>query len=220
MVRIVAYTYRGWAKELIYALWSQSAIRDINIRSYHEKKDTDALQFLRPDIVLFYGWSWMVPEDIIDNHLCICLHPSALPKYRGGSPIQNQIMDGLTESMVTLFQMNSELDSGPICYQKEISLKGNLRDVLLEIIHVGLQGTIKLIEDYRNNTLEFREQEGEPTYCKRKKPEESEITIEELQISTPEYLHNKIRGLQDPYPNAFITCVNGERLYITGAHCG
>ena len=44
-----------------------------------------------PDIVLFYGWSWKVSEKLINKFDCLMLHPSPLPKYRGGSPIQNQI---------------------------------------------------------------------------------------------------------------------------------
>ena len=43
------------------------------------------------DIAFFYGWSWLVSNKVIDNFLCICLHPSKLPLFRGGSPIQNQI---------------------------------------------------------------------------------------------------------------------------------
>ena len=42
------------------------------------------------------------------------LHPSSLPQYRGGSPIQNQIIDGIKESEVCIFKMEKEIDSGQI----------------------------------------------------------------------------------------------------------
>ena len=47
------------------------------------------------------------------------LHPSPLPKYRGGSPIQNQIINGESKSAVTLFKINNKIDQGDIIYQKE-----------------------------------------------------------------------------------------------------
>ena len=43
----------------------------------------------------------------------------------------------------------------------------------------------------------------------------SEITIEDIKNYTALELHNKVRCLQDPYPNAFIKCKDGTVLYIT-----
>ena len=61
-----------------------------------------------PDMILWYGWSWIISEKIIENYFCVMLHPSPLPKYRGGSPIQNQIIRGEKYSKVTLFKMTKE----------------------------------------------------------------------------------------------------------------
>jgi methionyl-tRNA formyltransferase len=51
-------------------------------------------------------------------------------------------------------------------------------------------------------------------YCKRRSPEDSEITIDEIRNSKAEYLFNKIRMLADPYPNAFVRTADGKRLVI------
>ena len=48
------------------------------------------------------------------------LHPSALPKFRGGSPIQNQIIRNIKNSKVTLFKMNEKIDAGPIILSKKV----------------------------------------------------------------------------------------------------
>lgn len=42
------------------------------------------------------------------------IHPSLLPKYRGPSPLQQQILDGVTETGVTIIQMDAQMDHGPI----------------------------------------------------------------------------------------------------------
>ena len=51
-----------------------------------------------PTYILFYGWSKIIDNKIINDFECIMLHPSPLPKYRGGSPIQNQIINGDLEA--------------------------------------------------------------------------------------------------------------------------
>ena len=43
----------------------------------------------------------------------------------------------------------------------------------------------------------------------------SEIQIEDFQNCTAKNLHDKIRSLQDPYPNAFIRCKDETKLYLT-----
>ena len=55
------------------------------------------------------------------------------------------------------------------------------------------------------------------TYYKRRTPDQSEITKYEINNSTAEYLYNKIRMLEDPYPNAFIRTSDGKKLIIKTA---
>ena len=61
---------------------------------------------------MFYGWSWIVSKDLIENFTCLMLHPSPLPLYRGGSPLQNQIIEGKKTSKVSIIIMTEELDAG------------------------------------------------------------------------------------------------------------
>ena len=48
----------------------------------------------------------------------------------------------------------------------------------------------------------------------------SEIKIDEIKNCTAKELYNKIRSLQDPYPNAFIKCKDGTKLFITHTKLG
>ena len=58
---------------------------------------------------MFYGWSWIVKEKIYNNFLCLGLHPSKLPEYKGGSPLQHQIIDGKKRSSVTVLKLTKQL---------------------------------------------------------------------------------------------------------------
>jgi methionyl-tRNA formyltransferase len=72
-------------------------------------------------IVASYGK--IIPERILDIPKLgtLNVHPSLLPKYRGASPIQNQILNNEEHVGTTIMLMDKEMDHGPIIVQKEIS---------------------------------------------------------------------------------------------------
>jgi len=173
-------------------------------------------RFTSEDILLFYGWSWMVPACYTDELLCVCLHPSPLPKYRGGSPIQNQIMAGETTSAVTLFKMGQGLDDGPIFKQSVLFLKGDLYDIFNSLHNTGYELTKCLLLARETSTLVFIPQdESQATFCKRRKPKDSQI----LPTDTAKDIYNKVRSLLPPYPNAYIMGSDGKKIFITRAEC-
>jgi methionyl-tRNA formyltransferase len=172
-----------------------------------------------PDLILCFGWSWMVPNDIVERYPCLCLHPSDLPKYRGGSPLQHQILDGVLDTKATLFRMTvGEVDSGPLVDQGDLSLRGNIEEIYERLEYCGyMLAAAQVQRMVEGRPLVWKEQEGEPTTYKRRKPKQSEITIDELTGMPGEMLYNKIRMLTDPYPNAFIRTIDGGKLYLTEA---
>ena len=214
-MKVVFVAYREWALEILELLKVHQSpnwqIVGVDI--------TEKVRWLKPDIILLYGWSWIVGKDFLDIAPCISLHPSPLPKYRGGSPIQNQILAGERESAVTLSFVTEGIDDGPILAQKPFSLEGELDDIFKRIISIGAELTIQVLDKMALNKLTpIPQDESEATFCKRRKPEQSEITLDEITLSSAGYIYNKIRALQDPYPNAFITCGDGKRIYLTRGH--
>ena len=112
-MKIVCVGYREWALNIYKNISCNSPHNFLFIKSKESYSEELILNY-DPDLVFFYGWSWKVSNEIITRFKCLMLHPSPLPKYRGGSPIQNQIINGETKSQVTIFLMNKELDAGPI----------------------------------------------------------------------------------------------------------
>jgi methionyl-tRNA formyltransferase len=212
-MNILFCAYRDWAFDIINEIDKSYFQYNVIINNIDLKNQ---ILKLNPDVIFFIGWSWIIPNEIIDKYNSICIHPSKLPKYRGGSPIQNQVIDGITSSAVTLFKMNSNLDAGDIITQTELNLEGDLKDILNRIKTISVNSIDAIINKLnKNEELTYTKQnELEATYCKRRKPEDSEITIYDLQSKTAKQLYDKIRCLQDPYPNAYITLGNNEKLYI------
>ena len=204
--------YRDWALEIYDSV--KDVINCKLITSKDQFKEVSD-SFKDDDTIFFIGWSWIIDDNIIQRCNCICLHPSPLPLYRGGSPFQHQIINGESTSAVTYFKMTSEVDAGEILYQQEMSLKGGLQDIFNRVIPLGVAGLFYIL----NNNIEGQLQdESKATYFKRRKPSESEINLDDFKSLTAEELYNKIRSLQDPYPNAYITCKDGKRIFITEAY--
>ena len=91
-----------------------------------------------PKFIFFPDWSWIVSSNIINNYNCVCIHESDLPKFRGGSPIQNQIIRGIKSSAVTIFKINNKIDGGDIYFQKKLSLEGTLDDIFKRMVKIGI----------------------------------------------------------------------------------
>lgn len=211
--------YRDWAIKIYNYIKEAygSKINIILIKSQDEflKK----IKKLNPGIIFFVGWSWLVDKEIVSKFRCICLHPSPLPKYRGGSPLQHQIINGEKESAVTLFRMNEFVDKGPILWQEKFSLDGDLNEIFIRIIEKGEEGVSTIINKLiKGEPLEGKPQnDKEATYYKRRTPDMSEIKLSDFKDHTANELYNKIRALQDPYPNAFVVCKGGTKLFLQKA---
>jgi methionyl-tRNA formyltransferase len=212
MKKILCVTYRSWATNIYNSL--SEALPDYDFKIINTKEDFELSMVydFNPDLILWYGWSWIVPDEIIDKYISLCLHPSPLPKYRGGSPIQNQIINGEKISAVTVFKMGKGLDDGDIISQLPFSLEGDIKDIFKRMSDLGFSATFDIIT---KGYLLKRQDHTKATAFKRRKLKDSEITIDEIQTKSAEYLHNKIRMLTDPYPNAYIKCNDGKKLYIT-----
>ena len=187
------------------------AYRDYGIKLYNNLKkrfdftlitSKNELKFnkikkINPSIIFFPDWSWKVPKKIVNNFTCVCFHEAPLPKFRGGSPLQNQIIRGITKTKTTAFIMNEEIDAGDIILQKDLSLDGSIEDIFFRMYKNDYSLILKIIAD----KYKRRKQSGKPTIFSRRKPKESEL--KDLNHSK-KYLYNLIRMLGDPYPNAYI----------------
>jgi len=217
MNKIMICGYRDWA----YDIFKNTELTFDGQKEVIYIDDTEDFELVvdkyNPEIIFFIGWSWIIDEKMINKYKCICLHPSPLPKYRGGSPLQHQILNGEKESAVTLFQMDKGVDTGDILYQDSFSLDGDLTQIFTRIVKLGSDGVSKIIE----NDYEVKKQsDRNATSFKRRKSNQSEITITDFKKYTANQIHNKIRALQDPYPNAFIKCKDGSKLFLVQSKTG
>jgi len=210
-VKVACVGYRQWALNIYINIAESIDGIETLIQSSKKEYSEKKIREFNPDLILFYGWSDMVAKQLTLDYNCLMLHPSPLPKYRGGSPIQNQIIAGETDSAVTIFLMDQGIDTGPICRQRYLSLDGNIEDIFKSIELIGYELTCDIFE---NGLQAIEQDDNQATYCARRTPEMSEITLDELKTKPATYIYNKIRMLQYPYPVAYIRSADGKKIMI------
>ena len=80
----------------------------------------EALRELRPDLICVAAFGQILPLAILElpRFGCLNVHTSLLPKYRGAAPIQWALLNGDTQTGVTIMKMDAGLDTGPILAQE------------------------------------------------------------------------------------------------------
>ena len=210
--------YRDWGLEIAEKLELEFA--DLHIEFVSIKDNKDLISFIEneksPANLFFIGWSEIIEKEFVDQHNCYCLHPSLLPKFKGGSPFQNQMINGADKSGITIFKMDEYIDNGPIFYQAEFDIKNLELDDFIKLTTIyGFVGFKQLTEKIiYNNKITLNEQSGESSYFKRRTPSVSEITFDEIQSKLAIDLKNKVNSLKEPYPLAYISCKEGTKLYL------
>ena len=140
----------------------------------------------------------MIPESIFSKFRCVVFHVSDVPNARGGSPVQNQIWDGLTRTQISAIAVDEGLDTGDVYLKKEVSLMGGAEEIYIRSSKIIFEEMIPYIIE--NKPLPQKQREGGYTY-KRRKPEQSELIKRGELIK----LYDQIRMLDaEGYPTAFL----------------
>ncbi|MDE8039124.1 methionyl-tRNA formyltransferase, partial [Erysipelothrix rhusiopathiae] len=118
----------------------------------------DVLAF-EPDLVVTCAYGQIVPKAILDypKFLCLNVHASLLPKFRGGAPIHWSIIRGEKETGVTLMRMDVGMDSGDMLSSRSVSIEdqdmmGDVEAKLMEASKVLIHEDLK---SYLEGKLSF-----------------------------------------------------------------
>tara|TARA_B100000965_G_scaffold405414_1_gene439462 strand:+ start:5789 stop:6466 length:678 start_codon:yes stop_codon:yes gene_type:complete len=214
--KVLCVGYRDWALDIYRLLLKDNELKGLEFIIIKSESliNISFIDSIKPQLILFYGWSNIIQSDIIENYKCLMLHPSSLPNFRGGSPIQNQIIRGVTESEICIFKMSGEIDKGDILGRKKLDLTGTIPMIFDRMIKQGYALTKFIL--LQKDPKEYK-QIGAGSYYQRRIEAESEITIDEIKTKNAEYIYNKIRMLTGPYPPAYIKCFDGSKVIIKDA---
>jgi methionyl-tRNA formyltransferase len=144
------------------------------------------------------------------------LHASLLPQYRGAAPINFAIINGETETGLTTFFLNEEIDKGAVIMREKVAIRhdesaGELHDELMALGNTVVVETIKKIEN--GEVVALPQDEMAEGMVLKPAPK---ITKEFCNVDWSQdcqHVYNHIRGLS-PYPAAHTRLVsdNGEAI--------
>ncbi len=161
---------------------------------------------LEPDVsaVVAYGHILKPPLLAVPRLGSVNVHASLLPRLRGAAPLERAILEGFTETGVTIMQMDAGMDTGPILHQVPTPIPadetaGELRVRLAEIGALALVEALTLMEE--TGLTPRPQDEAAASYAPKLTREE-----ERLHWSQPaEAVARKIRAF-DPKPGAWTEC--------------
>jgi methionyl-tRNA formyltransferase len=210
MMKILFCAYRDWAIKVHTLIQIQSKYQlDVTLVSNEIDLERAIAASKHWDAIIVVGWSWKIPQHIVKDYLVVGMHPSDMPEFRGGSPIQHQIMAGIEHTQATLFRLSSQFDNGQIIDKEPVNLQGHINDVFDSLTRVTQTLLLRFFENFPNNTY-VEQNKGGSRYL-RLKPENSQLSLNMSSITCKE-LWNIIRCHEDPYPNVYFEDETGKLI--------
>ena len=116
------------------------------------------LKELAPDLIVVAAYGRLLPREVLEltPGRCLNVHFSLLPKYRGAAPVQWALINGETESGVTIMQIVERLDAGPILSQKKVLIEPEDNAEILghRLATVGADLLRETIDRLKDGTIE------------------------------------------------------------------
>ncbi|HTA31762.1 MAG TPA: methionyl-tRNA formyltransferase, partial [Candidatus Cybelea sp.] len=163
----------------------------------------DQLRALAPDLIVVAAYGQILPGALLEvpRFGCLNVHASLLPKYRGAAPIQWALLDGESETGVTIMKMDAGLDTGAMLSERAtpIADADNAATLHDRLATLGADLLISTIPSFVEGKIQPRPQdESRATYARK-------ITKEDGRLDWTQparVLWNKTRGLT-PWPGTF-----------------
>lgn len=184
-----------WAEMNNFSTYQPESLKDL--------PDDSPLHTEEHDLFIVASYGKLIPEDILKlpKKGVLNVHPSLLPKYRGPSPIESALLDGVMTTGVSIIQLDEEMDHGPILAQSAFIIDPSATSGTLEV-ECGILGGELLVQSlphFMEGTLIPKEQEHDKaTVCKKITKELGEITLS----TNAAEVQRKFRALT-PWPSVY-----------------
>jgi len=182
-----------------------------------EKEFIEKIRSLEPDLFVVCAFGQILPQKLLDipKIMPINIHGSLLPKYRGAAPIQWAILNGETETGITIMKMDAGMDTGPMLLKRSLKISndmtfGQLSDEMAQLGASALMEALDLLEN--GKLKEIPQPDDGISYAPPIKKEQLHINWKE----PARVVQCQIRAF-DPKPGAY-TIFDGERIRLFNPH--
>lgn len=169
-----------------------------------------------PDVCVLVAYGRILKQPILEVPRLgfVNLHPSLLPKHRGPSPIHTAVLNGDTETGVTIMRLDAGTDTGDILLQKSMPLppEATTLEMAMELATLGAEMVMETLEQVEDGTAVHVKQDGSlVTHTRMFTKQDGAINWNQ----PAEVIHNQIRA-SIPWPVAYCT-YDHQPMRIHGA---
>ena len=185
---------------------------NLNVKT--NEPDYDEVKNAQPDVIFSFYYRAIIDMKILDLAPlgAFNMHGSLLPKYRGRACVNWAVLNGETETGVTLHHMTKYADRGNIVSQEAVSIGENetSHEVFMKIIPAAGCVLSRSLDDILSGNAEgFVQDESLATKFGRRRPEDGLIDWSK----SAREIHNLVRAVAKPFPGAF-TYHDGHKIMI------
>jgi len=165
----------------------------------------------QPDLIVVAAYGQILPQTILDlpPHGCLNVHTSLLPRYRGAAPIQWAILNGDSETGVTIMKMAAGMDTGDIVARETTPIleADNARSLHDRLALLGAKVLVETVPEYVAGRIKLRPQPAEGiSYAPKIKKQDGQIDWSQPARA----IWNRVRALV-PWPGAYTHWRSPER---------
>lgn len=194
---------KRWAETKHISVYQPESLKDLPSDSPLRENEFDVF------IVASYGK--FIPEELLSlpKKGVLNVHPSLLPKYRGPSPIESALLDGVLTTGVSIMKLDSEMDHGPLLAQSAFIIDPTATSGTLEVEcgQLGGELLVQSLPHYLDGTLVPKEQDhSQATVCRKITKELGEIRLS----TNAAEVQRKFRALT-PWPSLYFFIDHKDR---------
>ncbi|MDE2311780.1 MAG: methionyl-tRNA formyltransferase [Patescibacteria group bacterium] len=193
--------------------------RDLKLKTFKPERVKNNPQFLQElrqldaDIFVVVAYGKILPPEVISlpPKQTVNVHFSALPKYRGPSPIQYALWNGETQTGTSIFILDEEVDHGPLLAQQIVNIDpdDNYFTLSDKLARVSADLLLATLSDYQAGRLTPLSQDHTAaTYCKMISKQDGKIDWRKPAAE----IYNQFRAFY-PWPGIW-TAYNGKKLKV------
>lgn len=147
------------------------------------------LNEFQPDLVLVKTFPWLIPSALLNRpaHGFVNFHYAPLPAYRGPAPLFWMILHQAKEAGVTVHQMDSQFDTGPVLFQHRFPIGSDCTYgwLVTQLAYAGLQLCWSLLQGLAAGTLQsVPQQENNAGWFRRPQPADLVVNWETMPASS------------------------------------
>lgn len=120
-----------------------------------------------PDVFVACAYGQIVGAAVLEALMCVVVHPSPVPRWRGAAPVERALMAGETDLGVATLRMTAGVDEGPVADERRVSVppEANAGEAYALLAPAAVTSLLATLDAIQDGSVRWHEQVGEASYA-------------------------------------------------------